>query len=205
MSNDGSVTHWIQGVKAGDEAAAQALWERYFERLIRLGRKTLRHHPRRVADEEDVVLGAFDSFLKRAKDGGFPKLRDRDNLWPLLVRITACKAKDLIQHDLRDKRGEGKVRGESAFFGSPAADGELGIEQIVGREPTPEFALHVTEQRERLMQALGDETLRGVARMKLEGYTNKEIAREFQTSLRTIERKLWVIRTKWSHQGTVDE
>ena len=35
---DGSITGWIAGVKAGDVAAAQPLWERYFARMVELAR-----------------------------------------------------------------------------------------------------------------------------------------------------------------------
>jgi DNA-binding NarL/FixJ family response regulator len=37
-----------------------------------------------------------------------------------------------------------------------------------------------------------------VAVLKFQGYTNEEIADRLQRGLRTIERKLRVIRTKWS-------
>jgi hypothetical protein len=38
----GSVTHWIGALKAGDKEAAQPLWERYFDRLVRLAGAKLR-------------------------------------------------------------------------------------------------------------------------------------------------------------------
>ena len=38
-NDGGSVTRWIGGLRAGDGEAAQALWERYFDRLVRLARK----------------------------------------------------------------------------------------------------------------------------------------------------------------------
>ena len=37
MSSDGSVTVWLGALKAGDHAAAQPLWERYFRKLVRRG------------------------------------------------------------------------------------------------------------------------------------------------------------------------
>ena len=37
----GSVTRWIGELKAGDVAAAQPLWERYFARLVQLARAKL--------------------------------------------------------------------------------------------------------------------------------------------------------------------
>lgn len=65
--SDDSVSQWIDGLKAGEEAAAAKLWQRYYLRLVGLARKKLGDSPRRVADEEDVVLNAFQSFCQRRK------------------------------------------------------------------------------------------------------------------------------------------
>jgi hypothetical protein len=75
-----SVSDWIGQLKAGDERAAQRLWEDYFQRLVRLARARLQGVPRRAADEEDVALSAFDSFCRGAEAGRFPRLNDRDDL-----------------------------------------------------------------------------------------------------------------------------
>src|SRR5206468_12688890 len=115
MSASGSVTHWINLLKGGDAAAVQRLWEAYFPRLVGLARKKLREAPRRAADEEDVALSAFDSFCDGLAQGRFPQLTDRDDLWHILVLITARKALQLMRHEQRQKRGGGTVRGESVF------------------------------------------------------------------------------------------
>ena len=57
MASEGSITHCIQLLKAGERTAAQQLWERYFQRLVGLARAQLRDAPRRAADDEDVALG----------------------------------------------------------------------------------------------------------------------------------------------------
>jgi DNA-directed RNA polymerase specialized sigma24 family protein len=205
VSSDGSVTRWIQEAKRGDEAAVQRLWERYFPQLVALCQQRLRGHPRRAADEEDVALSVFDSFCQRAATDRFPQLQDRDDLWRLLVVMAARKAINLVQHDHRQRRGGGHVVGEHAL--PPAgneADGP-GLEQIIGREPTPEFAALVAEEYERLLARLDDSSLRQVAIWKLEGYSNEEIARQLDCSIRTVERKLWVIRKRWTQTGTADE
>ena len=44
---------------------------------------------------------------------------------------------------------------------------------------------------------LDDDTLRRVALMRLDGYSNAEISQELQCVERTIERKLNVIRRVW--------
>ncbi|MEX2139569.1 MAG: ECF-type sigma factor [Pirellulales bacterium] len=198
MSSAGSVTHWLTELKTGDERAAQqALWDRYFERLAALARKRLRHLPRRAADEEDVVLSAFDSFFSGVREGRFPLLSDRNSLWPLLVTITARKACNQLTHERADKRGGGRVRGESVLVPAPESS-QAGIEQIVGDNPTPGFALQVTEECQRLLDLLDDESLQRVACLKLAGYTVPEIARQLAVVERTVERKLERIRRLWS-------
>jgi DNA-directed RNA polymerase specialized sigma24 family protein len=198
MSSSGSVSIWIAELKAGDSLAAQRLWEGYFPRLVGLARKKLRAMPRRVADEEDVALSAFDSFCRGANQGRFPRITGRDDLWPLLVTITARKALQALRHQGRQKRGGGAVRGESAFQAAPGgAEEEPGLEQVVGTEPTPEFAAQMAEECERLLGALTQGDLREIAVWKMEGYSNEEIAAKVGCVPRTIERKVALIRTLW--------
>src|SRR5262245_47235933 len=103
MSSPGSVTHWLALLRAGEQGAAQPLWELYWARLVSLARRKLGEVPRRVADEEDVALSAFDSFCRRAQLGCFPQLSDRDDLWQLLVVLTARKAARLRRDQARLK------------------------------------------------------------------------------------------------------
>jgi DNA-directed RNA polymerase specialized sigma24 family protein len=182
VDSEGSVTHWIHALKAGDAAAAQQLWERYFRRLVGLARKRLRTARRRVADEDDVAL-----------QGRFPELADRNDLWRLLVTITARKAIDLRNHERRVKRGGGKVRGE-LVFPDESGSGEAGLEQVVGPEPSPDFAAQVAENFQRLLDMLPDEELRSITVWKMESHTNEEIAALLGCKVPRVERRLRVIR-----------
>jgi len=203
MTSTESVTYWIGQLKAGDQAAAQPLWEGFFERLVGLARKKLKGMPRRAADEEDVAISAFDSFCRGAAQGHFPQLADRDDLWQLLATITARKAIDLVHHERRQKRGGGTVQGESVLFAAhDSVGGEGGIEQVVGQEPTPEFAAQLAEECRRLLGGLADDELRSVALWKMEGYTNEQIANKLGCVPRTVERKLRVIRSRWKQEIT---
>jgi RNA polymerase sigma factor (sigma-70 family) len=195
MTSDGSVTVWIGELKVGDRDAAQRLWERYFRKMVELARGRLRALRRGVRDEEDVALSAFYSFVRGAAAGRFQQLRDRDNLWPLLVVITVRKALDARRYETRQKRGGGKVRGESAWLN--AADGsdhDGGINLVIGDEPTPAFVVEVAEEAQRLLDALGSDELRQVAVWKMEGYSNEEIAAKLDCSERTVERRMKIIR-----------
>lgn len=200
MSDDGSVSRWLDGLKAGDDADIRRLWDRYFQQLVTIAGKKLPGHARREYDEEDVALSAFHSFCDRVGRGQFPDLSDRDDLWRLLVVITARKAIMSIRHKTRQKRGGGRVLGESVFM--DGADGDCeGIAGFLGREPTPEFAAQFAEDVERMLADLGDDTLRTIAVLKLEGHSSDEIANRIGTSKRTVDRKLNLIRMTWQKES----
>jgi DNA-directed RNA polymerase specialized sigma24 family protein len=147
-----------------------------------------------------VALSAFDSFCRGAARGHFPRLSDRDDLWRLLVVITARKASHLIRDENRQKRGGGAPAGPPARPGLFWVDQELA--GLVDSEPTPEFAAQVAEECRRLLKALGDAELESVALWKMEGYTNEEIAGRLGCVARSVERKLRLIRKIWSKEMT---
>jgi DNA-directed RNA polymerase specialized sigma24 family protein len=193
----GSVTRWIGDLKAGGDGAAQRLWERYFDRLVQMAANRLRGRRRAVEDEEDAALSAFDSFCRGAAGGRFPRLTDRDDLWRLLVVLTVRKAIDQVERQGTAKRGGGRLVGESVVAGIDDRSEGTGLDGIVGSEPTPELAAMVIEQYHRLRAGLGDDTLRQVLDLRLEGYDREEIAGRLGCAVRTVTRKLDVIRQTW--------
>jgi RNA polymerase sigma factor (sigma-70 family) len=197
MPDEGSITLFIEALKGGDPAAALTLWERYSQRLASLARSRLPAANRRSLDEEDVALSAFDSVCRRAAEGRFPRLEDRDDLWRLLVVITVRKAIAQASREQRRRRGGGKVQLLSELDRSEA-------EQILVRGPTPELAVQASEQCRHLFALLVDESLRKVARLKLEGYTNAEIAAELGLVEATVERKLQRIRGLWAREAEAE-
>ena len=196
MSED-EVTQWLSGLARRDDQAIEAIWQWYFERLVRLARTKLAAGQRRMADEEDVALSAFQSFCEGAAEGRFPRLQDRHDLWRLLVTIAARKASHQVRRDMQQKRGAGTLRGESVFASAADEDHTGGIGNVLGREPTPELAALVAEQCTRLLGLLPDDDYRAIARWKLEGFTNDEIADKISCTPRTVERKLGRIRELW--------
>jgi DNA-directed RNA polymerase specialized sigma24 family protein len=199
-SSAGSVTHCLDQVKDGDPAAIQQIWERYFARMVGLVRGKLRTTPRLAAYEEDVALSAFDSFFRAVKHGRFPKLHDRDDVWQILVILAIRKVYKLIRGERRKKRGGDKVLNAGDWLGMDAqeADTLLGV---ISREPTPQEAVEVAEECERLLDQLQDPKLCQIALWKLEGYTNEAIARRLGCVLRTVERKLQAIRDIWEKEN----
>lgn len=204
MDDSDDVTGWMLRLTDGSETAARLLWEKYFDRLVRFLETRLPDLPRRTADEEDFVLSAMDSFCRGLKKGQFRALTSRDDLWKLLMTITARKARAERRRHHTVKRGEGRVRGESAFLQlGRLEDDHLGIGEVLGNAPTPELACLLAEECRRLLDGLDDETLRKIALCRLEGYSAEEIAAKLGCVRRTVERKLERIRDKWGQMKAV--
>lgn len=191
------MTQWIADLKQGDPHAAARLWERYFERVVEAARQQMRGRTLAVTDEEDVALSAFDSLCRGAAKGNFERLRDRHDLWPLLLTITAQKSIDRIRWETRQRRGGGRVRRESEL--SRDGYGKL-LNELVSRGPTPEFLVLMDEQHRYLLAKLRDDTLRKIVGWKLEGATNEQIAGLLGVSVHTVGRKLRGIRLAWAQE-----
>lgn len=191
LPTDASVTNWLRKLEAGNDQAAQQLWNVFFERLVWLAQQRMRRSPLGAADAEDVALSAFASFCRGVQNQRFPELSDRNGLWRLLVSITLRKLMHMQRDQNRQKRG-GDFRQIPQT--NDSSHGSTEIEQIIAREPTPEIAAQLAEQYDRWMRALGSEELARLTQWKLEGFTNSEIAAKCGLTARTIERKLNLIR-----------
>lgn len=200
MESD-EITRWIGGLSAGDQAAAEALWRTYFGRLTRLARQKLDPRAARPSDEEDAALSAMHSFCRGMRAGRYPELAGRDELWRLLVTIVMRKVSKQHRAERRQKRGGGRTRGESAFLGGDDDEAYRGIEQVLGAQPTAETALLLAESCQQMLAVLQDDALRQIAQLKLEGYTNDEIAAKLDCTTRSVERKLSRIRNRWTEAG----
>lgn len=180
---------WIQGLSQGNNLAAQAIWERYYERLVRLAQRRIGYWRCHGWSASDVVQSAMKSFWKGFIAGRFPKLNDELDLWKLLVTITARK---VLAKKRKDRRPtEGTIVDESGLHTTG------GIDAILGVEPTPEFAVMAAEQCELLLECLPGDSWRQVALLKLEGHTRQEIGLQLGCSLTTVKRRLRDIRRRW--------
>jgi DNA-directed RNA polymerase specialized sigma24 family protein len=189
----GSVTAWLGDLRRGGGAASQLLWERYFRRLVGLARARLRGAPGGMADEEDAALDAFNSFLAGVARGRFPQLNDRDDLWRLLVVLTVRKAAGQRRRETRQKRG-GTARDRTG----PGRASDDDLDRLADSEPTPAVAALLADECRRRLEGLGDETLRRVAELRMAGYSVVEVAERLGVTKATIDRKLAVIRRKWT-------
>jgi RNA polymerase sigma factor (sigma-70 family) len=191
----GSVTRWIDELKAGQPDAAAALWQRYYERLIQVARRRLGPVPRQaVEDAEDAALSAIHGLFAGAAQGRFDRLTDRVDLWQLLVAITVKKALSQRQRHGRLKRGGHHViRGDSV----DDDDQDNALAQACSKEPEPESAAIIQDQFQSLLDSLSDPALQQIALWRMDGLSNGEIAQKMGCVVRTVERKIERIRLIW--------
>jgi RNA polymerase sigma factor (sigma-70 family) len=195
--SDNSVSQFIDGLKLGEERAAQKIWQRFYQRLLAQADQKLKASPRKAMDEEDVVQRAFADFFVQVRQGRFPKLNDRNDLWQVLAMLVDRRAKDQIKRQNTQKAGGGRVRTESVFLVGETSGGDNGIAQVRDALPTPELAMEMIELMQSRLTALRDDEQRQIALYKMQGYSNREIAEVLQSSERTVERNLQSIRKQW--------
>lgn len=185
---------------------AEEVWTEFFPRLIGLARKRLADLPCRDFDAEDVAQSALKSFFRGQQEDRFGRLTSRDEMWRLLATITARKVTRQRRRMMADKRGGGDVRGESVFLrpGSGEDSTVPGLGGISGGHKMPETIEEILQTCGDLLEQLPDDKLRRTAIMRLEGYSNQEIADELNCSVARTKQRLQRIRELWGDEaGTV--
>lgn len=186
MKTTGSVSQLISALKNGESNACDQLWERYCRQLMGYTRNRMSHNIHVISDEEDLVLMAFSSVFRRVESGQYPNLVDRHGLWRLLAHIATRKLHDAARYAGRQCRSATTVSLSTLPNGGVASSDSAA-------DAIPEFADLLTH----LLGLLPNEGLRKVCLLRLDGFTNSEIASRLDRSITTIERRLGLIRSYW--------
>jgi DNA-directed RNA polymerase specialized sigma24 family protein len=194
-SSRGSITQWIEELRNHDSDATRKIWNRFVERLVRVANRKLRNSNCRITDGEMVAADAFHDFFERSP-AEFAKLVNRNDLWQILVVITERRAIDAIRKESSQRRGGGKIIQEVAFGG--VVEGRLeGVSSLVGPANPPDIELMLIEAFDERLASLDSDLMRQIAIDKMHGMKNIEIAESRSISLRSVERKLAMIRRTW--------
>jgi RNA polymerase sigma-70 factor, ECF subfamily len=197
----GSVTRLLDELRSEDaqlrNKAASALWETYCSALLGLACQNLDRRLKRRVGPEDIVQRTFKSFFLRQQRGQYD-LADRHDLLRLLVRMTLNKARSTAAREGRGRRDYRREQTPTAVDAEARGTEAWLLECADRGAPTPDEAAALAEEAEQRLAQLPDDLYR-VAQYKLEGYTNAEIAAlpEMGCSVRTVERKLRLIREAW--------
>lgn len=189
MADENSVTFWIQAVRAGDSTAAQELWNRYFDKLMRLARARMNHLPKATYDEEDAAISTFQVLYRQLQNGSYPELSDRDELWQLMLTVMARKINRRAEYESAAKRSSNGL--PATPFDSAAVIDTTAVE--------------VADECGALLTKLADPNLEQVALWKLDGFTNDEIAQKLNKTRRTVQRMLNLIREIWTNELLDDQ
>jgi hypothetical protein len=189
----GSVTLILRGLREGDVEKVTPLWERYFGRLTRLAAKRLRSAPTGLRGyEEDDALSAINDFCDGIARGKFDYVDRREVLWVILARITERKALGR----LRDGRGrEPVLPADRRPAGS--SDGDCCCTRQVVVERTQDCADAVRLELNEVIESLENPLWREAVRMKLEGYTVREIAERLGRGESCVRVWFRTIRAIW--------
>ncbi len=195
-----SVSQWISSLRDGNFEVVGKIWARYCNDLLEAAKIHLARFPRHTDDEHDIAQNVIMSIYRGAMAGRLNAIKNRDELWWLLLRITRYKCVGMIRREMAQKRGGARVVTESALPSPEEASPRNVLDQLIGDSPSPEFLVTMQEQSRRLMDCLRNDELRSIAVARIEGYSIEEIAARHSLTERTIERKLQLIRNAWAKE-----
>lgn len=197
MAAHGSVTGWIERVRFGEDTQLGPIFERYFARLQEFAKPRIRSGSRVVSSEDDVALSVFRLFWEGLQRGSFGYVKNRGDLWSLLIRVSVRK---IIDNQRRlTRRGMGRVELRACDVDAKRIDTLRNpiLERLAFDGNDPAHVAHVVELSQAFFERLDGDEMRNVALLKIQGYTAAEIAQEISKSTRTVERKLRIIRQTW--------
>jgi RNA polymerase sigma factor (sigma-70 family) len=171
---------------------ARQIVQRYTEQLRAVIAERLNRDLLRREGVSDVLQSAFASFFRARPDVlGRPGAADDQDVVGLLVVIAVRKALNAVRRHHSGKRDQRRElpAGEDADFPGWALDQML-------HGPSPAAGVAAPEAADQLLGLLADDERR-IANALVEGRGQEEIARELDTTTRTVQRKVARIRGKW--------
>jgi RNA polymerase sigma factor (sigma-70 family) len=171
----------VRYIRAGDQAAADALYKRYAHRIRRLVKAACPTTFAGRFDPDDVVQSVFRVVYKQIAAHKYEVPADGD-LWRLLAVLAANKLRDHIRHHRTAKRSVYKTAGGDDPDRTPARANEAAEAHL--RLAVDEYLAGLSEADRKVVAA------------RLLGHTVNEIAADTGRAVRTVERVLRQARDK---------
>ena len=154
-------------------AAADELFRRYSERVLRFLRPRLSEKLASRLEPDDVAQSVFNSFFRGVAEGGF-MFRQREDVWRLLVKIAIHKLRNQCRRHGTAGRAVSREAGDPLIF-------------AVSREPTPDEAAAVGDELEACLRNRPHRD-RVILERFIQGDPYQEIAISVDWSQRTVRR-----------------
>jgi DNA-directed RNA polymerase specialized sigma24 family protein len=191
VSDQSTISTWLRRLQGQpDDLSAQKIWDRVSPRIIVLSRRLIQKIDTDAAvDEEDVTLSVFATLYDGLQGQQFPLLQDSEGLLKLLVLMTVRKINDhsKFRRALKRNRGPQQKTLSTELMNERADD-----------QPDPAEEAMMADQCRAMLEQLNDPLLESIVLLKLDGYTNDDIAEQLQYSRRTIQRMLNMVKEAWS-------
>jgi DNA-directed RNA polymerase specialized sigma24 family protein len=174
--------------------------------MVKLARALIRRYGlQAVLDAEDAANAALYQVYKATSVGKPPRFEDDDGLWRFARVLVAREILDTRRRIGSVRRGgPGREREKPDVAGSEElvvdrgfVQADVELDKLQSRGVSAEDRVAGALEVEHLIAMLGDPMLKRIVRLRLEGYTDAEIAEETGQDRTTIYRKVRRIRDIW--------
>jgi DNA-directed RNA polymerase specialized sigma24 family protein len=180
-------------MRDGDPQAIQKLVERYFRKLSEYADKKLSRRLRLSEDGEDIAILVLHAIAKNSQLGQFPNLQHREDLWLLMILLT--------QQQVIERHREAKEIGASGFAIQNMTDllekYNCSLDDFLENDSGRDRFFEIMDCWNELLKTFDDDRSRDIARLKLQGFSNREIASILSLVPKTVDRKVQHIMQRW--------
>jgi len=187
MDPNRTVESFVNSLRQGDPAAAQAVFDQYVDKMVAMARKRISQRLASRIDAEDVVQSVFRTFFHRTKEGQF-EFQDPEDICKTLARITMHKVFRQVAHHQAAKRDAGRELGSGD-------DSQDLVVNLVSREPSPEDTTALIDQMDHFLSTLKPQE-REILELRMQGFSTVDIAKRLGILDRKIRRLMERLRSQ---------
>ena len=173
----------IERARAGDQQAWQELFEECYPKIVRVIRRRISRPLRSLYDSTDIANEVMKSLAVKFDQIDFTSI---DGLRAYLIRAAERKVVDGYRHGHAMKRDINRTR--ATFPGD-----DLGQYEVPDAGPSASQVAVASEREENLLRDHEGDG-RSVIELKMQGFTNHEVAQTLGWHIRKIERFLERLR-----------
>ena len=177
-------------MRDGNPDAVSKLVERYFRKIAQYSNKRLDARMRVAEDGEDIAIMVLDTLTRNAQLGLFPNIQHREDLWLILILLT----QQLVIERKRQANLERPVIHNMTDLLTRANESH---ETYLQEDQAQSRILEIVDCWNELLKSLDNDRSRDIARLKLQGFSNREIATVLQIVPKTVDRKVNAIMQRW--------
>ena len=207
-----TTTAIVRKCAAGDRSILEELVLRYNWKMVQLANRYMQRLRvyNATGDAEDAVHDTLNKLCHRAIDGELRCIQSSNEFWRVFFSMLKVEIRDARDRgDALKRGGPGRHRSRGRAFGAATGAGgvpllrrilrlsDLSVDSVYSLLPQPEDLALIKLEIEEFLEYLDDPISRQIAELRVESYTNDQIAKLLDLNERTIERRLAKIRERY--------